>query len=458
MTKVALLFVVALTVLGVSPKATVSGLTAHPGQNGPLTEAELAMARTAWGYFDLNYQEKTGLVNAVDGYPSTTMWDTASYLGGLVAARELGLIDKFAFDRRMLAISKTLNTLSLYRDELPNKAYNTITAAKVNYANQPGEIGYSAIDLGRMLIWLRIIKERYPEHASAIDHAVLRWNFCKVLDRCGTMYGAVAKDQATQQVQEGRLGYEEYAAKGFQLWGFDTEAASNVEPFEQTVIFGVPIVYDKRDPRKFGAHNYVVSESYVLDGIEFNWDLANDRASDDMMSSDALQKAHADAVYLVQQKRYEKTGILTARTEHQLDQAPYFVYDTVYTDGYAWNTISDDGTFRPEFAAMALKGALGLWALWKTPYTEKLFDASSGMFDAKKGFFEGVYENGKGVINTFTANNNGIILETLLYKVQGKLLKFGGRGPSVWDAAMADTFGGRRICLRAAERRQECGP
>src|SRR4051794_20894584 len=43
----------------------------------PATERELAMARTAWKYFENNTQP-TGLANAVDDYPSTTMWDTAS--------------------------------------------------------------------------------------------------------------------------------------------------------------------------------------------------------------------------------------------------------------------------------------------------------------------------------------------------------------------------------------------
>lgn len=47
-----------------------------------LSEEEFEWANVAWQYFENNYQENTGLVNSVDGYPSTTMWDTASYLMG----------------------------------------------------------------------------------------------------------------------------------------------------------------------------------------------------------------------------------------------------------------------------------------------------------------------------------------------------------------------------------------
>ncbi|MBW1972377.1 MAG: DUF3131 domain-containing protein, partial [Deltaproteobacteria bacterium] len=263
-------------------------VTIHPGRYGPLTDYEMALARIAWRYFENNYQKNTGLVNAVDNYPSTTMWDTASYLGGLVSAYELGIIDKQVFDTRLCTILNTFNKLDFFRGELPNKAYNTKTAQKVDYTNKPGEIGFSALDLGRLLIWLKIIKERYPEHSNGIDNFVLRWNFCHVLDDCGTLYGAILTKGKVKYVQEGRLGYEEYGAKGFQLWGFDTKRASMPEPYSFIKIYGLDIPYDTRDPRELAAHNYVVCESYVLDGIELNWDKGSDRDDDDMYHTDKI--------------------------------------------------------------------------------------------------------------------------------------------------------------------------
>jgi hypothetical protein len=70
----------------------------------PLTAEEQKLATIAWKYFENNTQPETGLVNAVDKYPSTTMWDAASYLGGLVSAVELGIISKNEFDRRMTSL------------------------------------------------------------------------------------------------------------------------------------------------------------------------------------------------------------------------------------------------------------------------------------------------------------------------------------------------------------------
>ena len=41
-----------------------------------------------------------------------------------------------------------------------------------------------------MLVWLKIIKERYPEYGNSIDNVVLGWDFSHVIDPCGTLYGA----------------------------------------------------------------------------------------------------------------------------------------------------------------------------------------------------------------------------------------------------------------------------
>jgi hypothetical protein len=87
----------------------------------------------------------------------------------------------------------------------------------------------------------------------------------------------------------------------------------------------------------------------------------------------------------------------------------------------------------PQFAAVSLKAALGMWVLWRSPYTDRLFEAIAAQSDPARGFYEGLLENGKGPIRAFTANNNGIMLEALLYKAQGKLLKWGPVRESLWD-------------------------
>ena len=85
----------------------------HIGRNGPLTSREMDMARTAWSYFETSFQPETGLVNAVGSFPSTTLWDTASYISAMVAAYELCLIDKREFDSRANQLINTLRNLPL---------------------------------------------------------------------------------------------------------------------------------------------------------------------------------------------------------------------------------------------------------------------------------------------------------------------------------------------------------
>lgn len=412
----------------------------HVGRNGALTEREFKMAQVAWSYFVARYQEDTGLVNAVGSFPSTTLWDTASYISALVSAYELCLIDKRTFDTRATKLLGTLRNLDLYKGEAPNKVYNAKTGEKVNYANEPGEVGMSALDIGRMLVWLRILKERHPHLANSVDGVPMRWNFCNLADEGGRMNGAfLSGDGKTNYVQEGRLGYEEYAAKGFALWGFDMDAAMAPEPIAYTTIYDVEVPYDGRDPRVFKNQNYVLTEGYILEGLELGWDLPTDRTNDGMVASSGWRAEFANRIYLVQQRRWEQTGILTARSEHQVNGKPFFVYDSIFADGYAWNTLDPTGEYQPDRAAVSAKAAIGLWALWQTDYTDLLFESVADLYEPDLGFYEGIYENGNGYIPLQTANNNGVILAALLYKVQGPILQQVSTGPQVWQTAYAGT-------------------
>lgn len=413
---------------------------AHFGRNGPLTERETEMARTAWSYFERGYQTETGLVNAVGSFPSTTMWDTASYISAMVAAYELCIIDKREFDSRTTKLLNTLRNLDLFRGEAPNKVYNTQTAEKVNYANEPGEVGMSALDIGRMLIWLRVLKERYPYLSNSVDNVPMRWNFCNLVNDDGRMFGSFVRgDGTTRYVQEGRLGYEEYAAKGFALWDFEVDRAMSPEPIAYTTIYDVKVPYDGRDPRVFKNQNYVLTEGYILDGLELGWDLPTDEFNNGFIASHGWRAEFANRIYLVQQRRFEQTGVITARSEHQVNGSPYFVYDSIFADGYAWNTLDPTGEYQPDRAAVAAKAAIGLWALWETDYTDLLFETVADLSEPDRGFYEGLYENGNGFIPLQTANNNGIILAALLYKVQGPILQKLNNNTQVWDTSFAGT-------------------
>ncbi|MBW4683302.1 MAG: DUF3131 domain-containing protein [Microcoleus vaginatus WJT46-NPBG5] len=377
---------------------------------GELTPQELAMARQAWEYFQRNWNESTGLVNSVDGFASVTLWDQAAAIAGLVSARELGIVPAAEFESKMSQSLKTLAKLPLYKNELPNKVYNPKTLIPVNYGqlDKREEIGWSAIDLGRLALWLKIVGSKYPQFK---DETAAIWKSWKVarLTKNGQMYGTSVVNKKEQYNQEGRLGYENYAAYGLKLWGLDVSKALD---FKSNAVFvnlydqGVPV--DKRDAKNSGANNYVLSEPYILDGIETGFK--------------GLPKAYADRILAAQEARYKATNQLTAVTEDNLDREPYFVYNTLFVNGEPWATISDTGTKYNSLNFLSAKAAVGWDMLYGTDYTQKLFDFVQNNLKSDKGWYNGFYEVLKQPNKALTANNNGVILESLLYKKVGKPL------------------------------------
>lgn len=119
-------------------------------------------------------------------------------------------------------------------------------------------------------------------------------------------------------------------------------------------IDGVNVPTDTRTPERFTAYNYLVSEPYILDGIEYGWD--------------QLSQEFSDRVYGAQEAHYNKTEKLTAVSEDNIDQAPHFVYNTVFTDGKKWSAITEDGTDASEFKTLSTKAAFGWHMLYKTAY------------------------------------------------------------------------------------------
>ncbi|ABZ78532.1 conserved hypothetical protein [Shewanella halifaxensis HAW-EB4] len=383
-------------------------------QTRVLTEQEYLWAKTAWQYFENNYQDNTGLVNSVDGYPSTTMWDTASYLMALISAQRLNVI---SYEEFSLKTEKALNSLArlpLVRDELPNKAYNTQTLAMVDYNNQivEGGIGWSAIDIGRILVPMNILIWQYPKFNRQVNAVLQHWQI-SAMTQDGYLYGArLSSNREFELVQEGRIGYEEYASKALSLMGRDVFNALKYADYLKFInINGVDIPTDSRDPDKYHAHNYVVSESYILDSIEFG--------------GDSISKVFAYRVYKAQEERYKKLGVLTAVSEDHIDQAPYFVYNTVFSDGKKWNAITDTGDDASEFRTLSTKAAFGWYSLYDTPYANNLIKGVNTLKSDKEGWYSGLYEKNGQINKTLTANTNGIVLESLAYIQSGALLNIG---------------------------------
>ena len=62
-----------------------------------LTTEERDWAKIAWTYFENNTIDSTGMVNSVDQYNASTLWDTSSYMMGLISAQRLAIISESIF-------------------------------------------------------------------------------------------------------------------------------------------------------------------------------------------------------------------------------------------------------------------------------------------------------------------------------------------------------------------------
>ena len=373
---------------------------------------DIKNAQIAWAYFEKNTQPATGLVNSANGYPSTTIWDQASYLLALIAAERIGVLPQDQFDSRMGQVLETLRKLPLFDGRLPNKVYDTRTLEMTDYANLPVPrgIGWSALDVARISVPLNIILFDYPSHSARVARIFRKWNFRSMV-RNGALYGSRFDKETgvVELIQEGRLGYEEYAARAIGLLGLDALEAAKYDDFIRfEKIGGQSIAIDNRNFTDFDAHTVVVSEPYILTAIEFGLD--------------TQARELAQRVYLAQLARYQETGRLTAVSEDNIDQAPYFLYNSVYADGKKWTALAEDGTEHNDKRTVSTKAAFGWDVLYETDYTERLVRHVGGTSTLDNGFNSGVYEKDNRVNAVATANTNGIILETILYRMQGPLI------------------------------------
>ncbi len=403
--------VVALPVETLSPLEAFEDVTPLPlATTGTTTADDIAYAQTAWRYFDNNTDPETGLVNSADKYPSTTMWETGSYFLAVISADLLGVIETAEAKTRIAQALQTLTNMRLFDDILPNKAYNVRTAELVDYGNKPVErgLGWSALDIARMVGALGQVQNIYPDLAPQIAAVLENWDLEQMVDN-GRLIGGNIVNDALRHDQEGRVGYEQYAAKAMMLFGFDMYNAYRAEDHLMVKdVLGQPIPVDTRLHRNV-TPAFTVSEPYIFDGLEFGFD--------------ARSHVFATAIYNAQEARYRETGILTAVSESHLDEAPYFVYSSIWGGGAPWAVMTFKGERLDSKRTVTTKAAFAFDALFGTDYTRTLVAAVAPLGDPARGFPEGIYEIDGSTNGSVTTNTNATVLVALAFRAHGPLIR-----------------------------------
>lgn len=384
------------------------GLVPQPARG--LTAQDWQSAASAWHYFESHFRAETGFVDAIHDHPSATLWDQGSYLLALIAAQGLGLIDAEAFDQRSTAFLGGLERLPLFDGQLPNKAYDTRSLAMVDYANTPVPegIGWSALDIARLLMALRALEMRAPSYGPQIRTLLGGWDLAAMTAE-GRLWGSSRHQGQTQYHQEGRIGYEQYGARAAALWGLDALDASTARPIlAWQEVSGVQVAADRRRAKDFGAITPVVSEPYLLQAFE--------------TGLNAEGRLLASRVYQAQEARARHTGKATMVSEDHIDQAPHFLYGSVFGNGVDWAVVAEDGSAHPELRTVSLKAAFGWDALYGTDYTQTVL-AEMAPLAGEQGWYAGRYEEDGRINLALTLNTNAVVLEALHYKLTGPLLR-----------------------------------
>lgn len=376
-----------------------------------LTAQEVQFAHTAWAYFIANEDAETGLVSSAHNFKSATLWDEGGYLLALISAYRLGIITRKNAAHRLGKVLNSLNRIPLYRGHLPNKVYNTSTLQMTNYANHPSEngIGWSALDIMRLVSGMLIATQEFPEHIRLAQQIMGRWSL-NLLVQDGRFQGIAVHGKAQPTlVQEGRIGYEQYAGRIGLLVGLQVKLASQYSPILRIQkYFSIVLPGDIRTLKTHGVSSITTSEPFLLEALEFGWR--------------DVSYPVAMAVYLAQVFRYQKTGLLTSLSEDHIKGKPYFAYHALLVDSKPFVSVTADRREISHKRSLSTKGSFGWWALMRDDYANTLLAAVTPL-QSKHGWYAGVFEADNTINNVLSLNTNAVILEALHYKVYGPLYR-----------------------------------
>lgn len=365
---------------------------------------DLEWAKAAWQYFRTARNSATGLVEAIAGAGFAMTSTVGDQIAAAVCAYRLGAIDQREFDVTVSQLLQFLAGMPLSSGELPARFYDTSSGQLIDPPNEGRDPGWSAVDLGRLLVWLRVLGADFRQYAAFVAKIVGRWDLCVALDPSGRMLRKLPAEGGMVTGFDLGSGYEVYGAQGLRAWGQEVSALPpSTGEFSLTVEgveFAIGTDADPLPP--------LLTAPYALLGMEFGWNKPKGGAL-------VQERGQAERLFTVQQRRSARTGIATARSDFRRTSEPYAVVDSVLAGGTPWNTLAPGGGSRPDLALISTKAAFAMWALGSRGASEPI-ESVNTLRDAGTGWFEGRYEASGGYEWTRTAATNAMVLEALLYR------------------------------------------
>ncbi|MDB4916233.1 MAG: hypothetical protein JWM95_3877 [Gemmatimonadetes bacterium] len=364
----------------------------------------LESARAGWSYVTREVT-RAGFVGATRNYHYLTIWDMASTLASAYSARQLGFISDAQYVQFAGTTLSSMEKLPLYDNAAFNRMYSAGTGAKVDGRGNVSKkgLGWSALDHGRLLVWLKLVAESDPTLAMRANAIVARLDMKRLVSG-GYMQGeeVSGKTGKPRMYQEGRVGYEQYAAEGFALWGANVDSARDFNINGKPVtVMGQSLLTDVR------GGDVMTSEPFVMMGLELGW-------------TGNTWRRLSLAVLAAQEARFRQTGIVTMVSEDALPVAPsYFFYYLLYRDGKPFVVTTVSGAMSESFPRwVSAKAAFGYHALAPGDYTWRVLQTVK-YAGSKTGWTSGVYEGTKSSTKAFNLNTAALVLESAAYLQHG---------------------------------------
>ncbi|WP_210528581.1 DUF3131 domain-containing protein [Rubellimicrobium arenae] len=393
--------------------------TSSAALDTPLTEEELAWAQAAWAYFtstgDAPPAEgappRPPLVPARAGAPIASAWSMGDQLAATLLAHRLGLIDDREFDQRFTRLLTYISTMPLAFGELPNRFYSTDTGAMLGEDFAEGQAGWSAVDTGRLLIWLRIAAEQHPEFASFIRNAVGRFSVCGAISDQSRLQRSRPGENGTEYAAETSRGYDSYAVQGYRAWGLDAPIPQTGPANAEIDIDGVRFPLDVDVTSQ--APIMTTPPAYM--GLEFGFltlgPLSGEEVAGGLSSGDLMT-----AVYNLQALRTTEAGLPTARADFRRSEEPFTLYGTILANGYPWSTVDPGGTLYPRLDLISTRAVFALDAFFDGAVIDTLTALTAELHDPAAGWYEGRYEATGAYEATRTSATNAFVLEAIAYR------------------------------------------
>ncbi|WP_137701741.1 DUF3131 domain-containing protein [Marimonas lutisalis] len=389
-------------------RLTQAAVAGAPEKATAWGEAERARLREdaahAWGYFEKYTNAITGLSPAtVDSGPggikheAVTMWDAGSNINAIVAAFEIGLIDKARAEKRLATILPNISGRRTQGRLLPQ---GWIRTDRFHW----GDWNFDGCDAGRLLAALDNARRRLGMGA-ALEKLVTSWDMEKII-----VDGAIHSVTNRELVSTYASHCAHYAALAFRRWGY--EVRSPYETFaEQASADGeVALLEAVSRIGPLGA------EPLLLEAMELG------------MSPESGYLA--DVLHAAQVEEYAASGRLVCVSETPIDRSPWFIYQGLELGSGARSWRLDTVGHQPQYLtaeaaedylAFSSKAAF-LWAAYRPgAHAARFLEKARSEARNEIGFASSVNLKRGAVTRDYTdLNTNAIILQAVAHVLRGR--------------------------------------